>query len=258
LAAALLSTFVRANADQRYDTVGEDIYRVESSGTVSRIVYAGSQRLSVKREGKQLRFEADARYTRAGNDASVDVSARFVQVLLPNGSLEDRVDQDPDFLTILDQPFAIKLDAATLRDLRGLRGRVPFDAISPLGGETVLRGFLRPGPSGPIAGRPAVGVRFEASGPMTGRLPGYAAAAVSGRMEMDGTAYYALDDALLLALRATLTIVARLSEGEPPVLVPVRIVYRRSIRAGTPQTALRTPRPTPPAAGAGTVPPAAR
>ena len=59
-----------------------------------------------------------------------------MQVLRADGTFEDRVDNDPDFLTILNQPFAVQLDGATLRDLRALHGRVPFSATSPLGGET--------------------------------------------------------------------------------------------------------------------------
>ena len=142
------------------------------------------------------------RYTRTGPDGKSRGEALFVQILLPDGTFEDRIDDDPDFLTILNQPFAVRLDAATLRDLRALRGRVPFSATSPLGAEAVLRGFLRPAGSGPIAGRPTVGVRFEAEGAMTGPLPGYAETLVSGTMRMDGTAYYALDDATLLALKS--------------------------------------------------------
>ncbi len=152
-------------------------------------------------------------------------------MLLPDGTFEDRLDDDPDFLTILNQPFAVRLDAATLRDVRALRGRVPFSATSPLGAEAVLHGFLRPVAGGPIDGRPTVGVRFEAESAMTGPLPGYSETLVSGTMRMDGTAYYALDEATLLALNITLTLDARLAQSRSSVSVPVRIVYRRSIRA---------------------------
>jgi hypothetical protein len=154
-----------------------------------------------------------------------------VQVLEPNGAFEDRLDDDPDFLTILNQPFAVQLDAATLRDVRELRGRIPFAASSPLGGTALLHGFLRPGVSGPIEGQPTVAVRFEAEGPMNGALPGHAKAGVVGTMHMDGTAYYALDRAILLGLNVTLTIHAGLRERKPSAAVPVQIVYRRVIRA---------------------------
>jgi hypothetical protein len=207
------------------------VYRIESTATVSRVSYAGTERLSIRRDGKSLRFEAQARYTRSQSDGTRSAQALFVQMLKPNGAFEDRVDEDPDFLTILNQPFAVQLDRATLRDVRELRGRVPFAATSPLGASTVLRGFLRPGVNGPIDGRPSVAVRFEAGGPMSGALPGHADATVSGTIRMDGTAYYALDDALLLALTVTLTVDARLREPRRSVSVPVRIVYRRSIRA---------------------------
>lgn len=171
----------------------------------------------------------------------------------PDGSFEDRVDDDPDFLTILNQPFAVRLDAATLRDLRGLRGRVPFSATSPLGAQAVLKGFLRPAPGGPIAGRQTVAVRFEADGAMSGPLPGYAETLIAGTMRMQGTAYYAADSAMLLALDVALTLDARLAQGRPAVAVPVRILYRRVIRA-----VAKTPPRTQPAADGATAAPAAR
>jgi hypothetical protein len=231
LLAALISLAVPANADLHYETRGEDVYRIESTATVSRVTYIGTERLSIARQGKELRFEAQARYVRTAPDGQRKAEASFVQMLEPNGAFEDRVNDDPDFLTILNQPFAVRLDAATLRDVRALRTRVPFAASSPLGGTALLRGFLRPGVNGPIEDRPTVAVRFEAEGPMNGALPGHADAAVSGSMHMDGTAYYALDNAILLGLNVTLTIHAGLHERRPSVAVPVQITYHRFIRA---------------------------
>jgi hypothetical protein len=240
-----------AAADLQYDTTGQDLYRIESAGTFTRVSYEGTERLTIVHEGTSVRFAAHASYTRQGPDGKSKGDALFVQVLQPNGSFVDRVDNDPDFLTILNQPFAIWIDGPTLRDLRAMRGRVPFSATSPLGDETLLHGFLRPGVAGPIDGSPTVAVRFEAEGPMSGPLPGYADATVSGTMRMDGTAYYALTGANLLAFSVTLTLDARLAQGRPPVSVPMRITYRRSMRATS-----RTPPPIPLATGGGTVAPA--
>jgi hypothetical protein len=230
LVAALLPVPRPAIADVRYDLTGEDVYRVESTSTVSRVAYAGTESLSIKPDGKATRFEARARFVRNAAEGKSSAQARFVAELMPGGSFEDRVDDDPDFLTILNQPFAVQLDAATMRDVRELRRAVPFSAGSPLGGATVLRGLLRPGTNGPIDGRPSVAVRFEAAGPMNGALPGLADAAISGTMRMDGTAYYSSDDAMLLALDATLTIDARMRQSRSDLFVPVHITYRRSIR----------------------------
>ena len=246
-----------ALADQQYATNGEDVYRIGTDPAVSRVVYTGSQRLIVNRQGKQARYDAQARYERASAEGKVRVDARFVQELTAAGSFEDRIDEDPDFLTILNQPFAVQLDPTTMRDLRGLHYKVPFNAISPVGGDAVLRGFLRPGTAGEVNGRPTIAVKFEAEGPMTGPLPDRTDATMNGKMRMDGTAYYATDDAMLLALDATLTIVAQLKRGNE--IVPVRIVYRRTIRASeaaettaAPSPApASTPRPTPPASGGG-------
>jgi hypothetical protein len=220
-----------ANADVQYTTAGEDVYRIESSSTVSRVSYAGTERLAIRRQGNAVRFEAQAHYTRIAPEGKSSADALFVQILGADGSLENRVDDDPDFLTILNQPFAVQLDGATLRDVRQLRGRVPFTARSPVGGAAALRGFLRPETGGPISGRSTVAVAFQAQGPMNGTLPGHAGAMVSGTLQMMGTAYYADDDAMLLALNVTLTIQARLHERGATPSVPVRIVYRRSIRA---------------------------
>jgi hypothetical protein len=250
LVTALSMTARAGMADQRYSVSGEDVYRVGLSSTASRVLYDGTQVLSVHRHADGARYDARAQYVRIDRQGKTDGAAHFVQELLPDGSFVDRVDDDPDFLTILNQPFAIQLDQATLRDLERLHSAVPFDASSPLGGAAVLRGFLRPGTGGDIAGTPAVAVRFEAQGPMNGPLPGDTQATMAGRMRMDGTAYYSLGDAMLLALDATLTIDASLKETKTEV--PVRITYRRYIRA-----APKTPPPTPLPTGAGTATPAA-
>jgi hypothetical protein len=173
--------------------------------------------------------------------------------MTPRGSFEDEVDEDPDFLTVLNQPFAIQLDAATLRDLRTLHKNVPFEASSPLGGDAVLRGFLRPAAGGRIDGAQVVAVKFEAEGVMTGTLPTKGSSArMSGQMRMEGTAYYSSSSAMLLGLDATLTIVAQLAQ-DAQNRVPVHIVYRRAIRA---DSTIKTPLPTPLATGAETESPA--
>jgi len=252
--AAILATAAVASADQPYDVRGQDVYQVGASATTSRVTYDGAEMLSVQKQGKSARFEAQAQYVRRDSGGKHDATARFIQELLPGGTFEDRWDEDPDFLTILNQPFAVQLDGTTMHDLLHLHAQVPFNATSPLGGDAVLRGFLRPGVGGEIAGRPAVAVRFQAEGPMSGSLPG-GHGTMSGRMRMDGTAYYALDNALLLALDATLTIRAKL--GDPAQTLPVQITYRRYIRARE-RAPLKTPLPAQPGAGAGTASPAAR
>jgi hypothetical protein len=229
--AALLSVTVPARADVSYTAFGQDDYRIESAQTSTKVTYAGTERLSIRQVAKAMEFEARARYTRTGPDGKRQGDARFVQMEQPDGTFEDRVDEDPDFLTILNQPFAVRLDPTTFRDLRALKTRVPFSATSPLGAQAVLHGFLRPATGGPIAGRQTVAVRFEAEGAMTGPLPGYGEMLVAGMMRMNGTAYYAVDSAVLLALNIDLMLDARLAERGQPNSVPVQIVYRRRIKA---------------------------
>ncbi len=257
LAAALAAAALPVRADQQYDVRGEDVYHVGTAGVVSRVEYVGAQRLTVERLDGHMRYDAQAHYARSDADGSSRGDARFVQELRSDGSFVDDLDNDPDFLTILNQPFAVQLDGATIRDLRNLHGQVPFSATSPLGGQSVLRGYLRPATGGAVDGRTAVAVRFEAEGPMTAPMPARADATMSGHMRMDGTAYYSMGDAVLLALDATLTIVAQLHDGKETL--PVRIVYRRYIRAtGRPGTPM-PPRPSPPTPkGPKTLPPAPR
>jgi hypothetical protein len=245
-------------ADQQYDVRGEDLYRIGSEAIPSRVSYLGTQMLVVNRDGKHVRYAVQANYTRDSDGVKEHTSAQFVQELLPSGTFEDRLDQDPDFLTVLNQPFAVRLDPPTLRDLRTLHAPVPFDATSPLGGTAVLRGFLRPAIGGKIHGRQTVAVTFEANGPMSAPMPAKSGATISGHMRMDGTAYYALDDAMLLGLDVTLTILAHLHDSGR--VEPVRIVYRRSMRAVAeqPATPIRTPKPTALPSGDETAPPAAR
>lgn len=254
LAAALATAALPALGDQQYDVRGDDVYRVGTAAVVSRVEYVGEQRLTVERQNGRVRYDAQARYARNGADGSSHGNARFVQELRADGSFVDDLDDDPDFLTILNQPFAVQLDGGTLHDLRTLHGAVPFSATSPLGGHTVLRGYLRPATGGAVDGRAAVAVRFEAEGPMSAPMPAHVEATMAGHMRMDGTAYYSVNDAVLLALDATLTIVAQLHDGKETV--PVRIVYRRYIRATgrpgapmprrpSPASPAKTPRPTP-------------
>ena len=235
-ALTLLATLCPAEAaDQRYEVAGVDTYQVGTTVASTQIAYAGTQQLNIETDSGGTRFSADVRYTRTDESGKASQEAKFVQVMTTAGNFEDRTDNDPDFLTVLNQPFAIELDPTTMQDLRTMQGPIPFQASSPFGDST-LHGFLRPaGTGGRVSGRPVVGVRFEAGGPMTGSLPERADTTISGTIRMDGTAYYAADTALLYALNATLTIDGQLVDHQKQV--PVHIVYRRTIRAdGTAET----------------------
>ncbi len=149
--------------------------------------------------------------------------------MTPQGELRDKTDLDPDYLTVLNQPFAVELDTETFSDLLHLRGRVPFAFPAPMIGGT-LRGYLERGAASRVSSRPALAVDFDASGPMTGPLPDHTEMSIAGSMRMRGTAYYALrGDSLLLALKETLTITGTLEDrGQAS---PVTIVYQRLIKA---------------------------
>ncbi|HET9392344.1 MAG TPA: hypothetical protein VFO29_02295 [Candidatus Rubrimentiphilum sp.] len=218
-----------ANADQRYAVTGNDRYRIGSADLQTHISYIGTQQLTVRRAGSRTQFKADAKYVRVDESGSVPVHATFAQIMTPQGELQDLSNGDPDYLTVLNQPFAIELDQQTLRDLTRLNGRVPFEFPAPVMGGT-LHGYLQRGGNSLVAAQPALAVNFDATGPMSGPLPDRTAMTMRGTMRMRGTAYYALQGApILLALQETLTISGTLQTGGRRS--PVTITYERSIKA---------------------------
>lgn len=227
--AAVFAIALPARADQRYALSGSDRYRIGSSNLQSDISYSGTQQLTIRRSGSRKHFRAVATFVRTDESGRIPGRAAFEQILTPSGELQDASNGDPDYLTVLNQPFAIELDAQTLRDLTRLQGRLPFDFPAPVMGGT-LHGFLRRGASTRVAEQPALAVNFDATGPMAGPLPDRASMTMSGTMRMRGTAYYATQgDPILLALTETLTISGILrNDGHSS---PVTITYDRTIKA---------------------------
>jgi hypothetical protein len=218
-----------ARADQRYVVTGSDRYRIGSSDLQTNITYTGSQQLTIRHDGKQTQFRAEAKYLRIDESGRIPSRAAFVQIMTPQGELQDRTDGDPDYLTVLNQPFAIELDQQTLHDLLRLNGEVPFDFPAPVMGGT-LHGYLRRGANERVAAQNALAVKFDATGPMAGPLPDRASMTMRGTMRMRGTAYYAMQgNPLLLALSETLTISGTLQDGTHHS--PVTITYERTIKA---------------------------
>lgn len=227
--ATALALAAPAHADQRYVVSGNDRYRIGQADLQTSISYSGAQTLQVRKDGPQTRFTAQAHYTRSDGAGKVPAQATFVQVMTPAGELHDSADLDPDYLTVLNQPFAIELDKPTLNDLLHLRGQVPFAFPAPMTGG-MLKGFLERGQIGRVSSRPVLAVDFDASGPMRGPLPDHNDMTISGSMRMRGTAYYSLrGEPLLLALNETLTIAGTLrNRGQSS---PVTITYSRTIKA---------------------------
>lgn len=180
------------------------------------------------RRGKTTRFSAHVRYDRTDQNGKALSSASFAQEMTPTGELKDTSNLDPDYLTVLNQPFAVELDASTLRDIRRLVGRVPFDFPSPITGGSV-HGFLQRGAISRFGAAPVIAVTFDALGPMREPLPGHPRVSIRGSMRMNGTAYYSLRSGLLMGLDETLTISGNLKEHAE--VTPVTIVYWRSIKA---------------------------
>ena len=226
-AATVVAVATAARADQQYTVDGRDTFRITGSTGGSDIAYAGTGRLRSVRVGSATRFTTTVEYDRTRDGTTTRATGSFETTLLPGGAQRDGTDADPDYLTILNQPFAVQLDLATLRDLRALAGAIPFDFPSPMIGAT-LHGALRRLPDGLLQGERVLGVAFTANGPLRGALPDRPGLSVTGTISMSGRAYYALATALLLGLDATLAIDGNLDASAAHEAVS--IVYKRTIR----------------------------
>jgi hypothetical protein len=227
-----LSAAARADAPvQAYTMSGVDTFSAAGREVRTEITYGGTQQLTIRHDGTTTHFRAQAAYERREAGAATHATASFSTALLAGGAERDESDGDPDYLTILNQPFSIELDAPTMRDLRNLTGPVPFDFPSPMTGAP-LHGSLRRLPDGLLAGRRVLGIAFLARGPLNGAPPDRPELAIHGTITMNGTAYYAYADALLLALDATLHIDGNVVDGTQNE--PVTIVYKRTIRPQAP------------------------
>ncbi len=249
LAAALLVLVLAgelttaAYADETYTVSGSDDFSIGSREIRSEISYRGRQTLQARPHGDGTRLRAYVTYTRDDAGARSIATGEYVTDLSPAGETLATADHDPDNLTVLDQPFAAQLDRQTLHDLGGLHGALPFDFPSPFT-RSSLHGYLQHIAGTKVAGRRAVGVRFEAAGPMHGSIPDRPGLTLAGTIAMHGTAFYDSATAILLALDMTVTVSGNVSNRSRPVhqrkaLVnrkdPVRIVYSRTIRrAGHP------------------------
>jgi hypothetical protein len=215
-------------ADQRYLVSGRDSFVIGNGDIQSEVNYRGSEVLTVTRRGNATRYVAKVSYVRNDQGAASPATADFVVDFSAQGDQIASADHDPDYLTVLNQPFAAQLDAKTLGELRTLHAAAPFDVPSPFTGST-FHGRLERLGVGAIGARQAVGVRFEAGGPMRGSLPDRPGLTLVGGIVMLGTAYYDLQTARLLALDATVTISGTVSNRSNKD--PVTIVYRRTLRA---------------------------
>jgi hypothetical protein len=234
LLALVFALAARANANpalQRYTVDGKDTYRIAGSDLRTEIVYAGTQQLSIRHRGGTTYFAATVSYERRESSGTTRASGSFDSEILANGEERDTANSDPDYLTILNQPFAVQLDGPTLNDLRHVTGAVPFDFPSPMTGAP-LHGSLRRLADGTLNGHRVLGIAFSAQGQLHGSLPDRPEMSLSGTITMNGTAYYAYADALLLALDATLQIDGRVANSGQND--PVSIVYKRTIRPQLP------------------------
>lgn len=222
-----LTAMTTAQADEAYAVNGRDTFRIPGTTAGTDVAYAGTGRLHAVHEPGGTRFTTRVDYRRTVDGTTTQTSGSYATTIARDGSVHDGPDGDPDDLTILKQPFAVQLDATTLRDLSALHVTIPFDFPSPIIGAT-LHGALRRLPDAMLHGKRVLGIEFAAHGPLHGALPDRPQISVTGTIEMNGHAYYAYESALLLGLDATLAIAGTVDGSERPQ--PVRLVYRRTIR----------------------------
>jgi hypothetical protein len=236
LLAAVAASAAAARADQAYAVEGRDTFRAGNSDVRSETVYRGVQKLTITRTGRATTYSARVEYDREADGGKQHQRASFTSTLLPSGEQKDGPANDPDYLTVLNQPFAVQLDAPTMRDLAHVKRPVPFDFPSPMTG-AALHGTLRRLPDALVGGNRAMGIAFEAKGPLHGALPDRPTMQLAGSITMKGTAYYAYGSALLLALDATLAIDGNIDDAAHRS--PVSIVYSRSIHSAEGRQAAR-------------------
>ncbi len=227
--AAATATAAAALGDQTYTVNGRDVFRIGNGDVHSTTVYRGTERLSIVRSGEGTQYVAHVEYDKDADGGKQHERASFSSTLLPSGEQRDGPADDPDYLTVLNQPFAVQLDAPTMKDLAHVKRPVPFDFPSPMTGAP-LRGTLRRLPDAMVAGRRAMGIAFTAKGPLHGALPDRPGMQLAGAITMRGTAYYDYETALLVALDAELAIDGNIDDPAA-TRAPVSIVYARSIRS---------------------------
>jgi len=249
LAAALLSILVLgAHAGAQCSSSlsrfrGEDAYTIDGRNVMT-VRYDGTQSLRVRHDGADLRFENVIDYTKQLGSQIRHKTARVVRLLTPDlRELRTPLNQDEDSLSLLDQPFAARIDAKTLAALGGLKQAIPFTASSPLGGAP-LHGTLRA--AGMREKPPAGGVRvaFTAGGPMRGPLPELPTASIDGTISLVGTAEYDATGALV-RLHSRLQIHGLLAASGQSG--PIEILYVRRFApdcSPAPETSA-SPTPTP-------------
>ncbi len=223
-----------ASADETYRVEGHDVFQVGARDLRGDIAYVGNQRLSVAKRGSATHYVASVDYLRKDQGAVSHAHGSFASTITASGEQRDELNRDPDYLTVLNQPFSVQLDGGTLRDIARLHGRVPFDFPSPITGAP-LHGYLEHGVDAVSNGARVVGVAFAADGPLHGRLPDHPGMMLSGTIRMTGTAYYTSTNAMLRSLDATLTITGNVVDAGSNQ--PVRIVYRRTLRPASPTEA---------------------
>jgi|SRR5579875_387609 len=195
-----------ASSSVAYALRGSDNYRI------------GNQRVTVTYDGRES-VAPHAESSGRGYFVTID----YVTNHREKRSMR-RAD-DPNKLSVLNQPLPYEISARQLRAITTLSNRFPFD-FHLSDGAGALSGYLEPAPKSPRSD--VVGIAFAAKGPMQGPLPGTSHSAVSGELMLSGTAYYFTHSRRLVVIDDTITFDGYVGDARN---MPVHISYKRKIYA---------------------------
>lgn len=218
-----------ASAELIFHLSGYDRLNVSDSNIRSFVSYDGVENVRIAHtRGEMPRMRIDAQYRVDDGKTVTAATAHAGGVITADGGGDPPVAQDPAYLTLLTQPFAIVLDPQTLLDVDHLLTPLPFQSNSPLTGSQ-LHGTLTKGKPGTVAGFPVAVLQFRAEGPIHGSLPYNESVRLAGTVHMDGIACYRRADGLLLSLVTIVHVAGRV--GDTGSGAPIEFTYQRSIRA---------------------------
>jgi hypothetical protein len=220
-----------ASPDENYRVAGQDTLEILDTSVVSRTSYNGVDRLIISalpREGR--RFAAESHFRVVSEGIARDASAH-AELLMNSSNVQHlSAADDPAYLTVLTQPFAVALDSKTLHDLTSLRRPVPFHFMSGMTGGS-LHGLLKYRGLAKVDGFETVSITFDAEGALTsgsrGLLPAEPGVAFSGEVSTVGQAFYRSSDALLMKLVTKIVTIGSVGAGQTPLRM--RVTYEREL-----------------------------
>jgi hypothetical protein len=216
-----------ASAAEDYHVMGRDELAILGTSVESHTTYNGTGRLVVTVLPHDVRqYSAETHFSVENPDGAGTATASAQLTVVSADDQRISAANDPAYLTVITQPFAVALDVKTLQDLTSLRTPVPFHFLSGMTGGD-LHGLLEYRGSSKIDGFETASITFDAAGPFASTLPGEPKVPLAGQIHMTGHAFYRKSDALLMKLATTLVSTGTVGGG--PEALHVRVTYEREL-----------------------------